>query len=207
MFALKAVPELATAWFLYSIWLEPLRFGDGWLKVGVMTLLLEFFVVHSAGFMAVVMYDPETSRKKRALQVLGLSLFYILFISGFALGFDAWWMLSAFAWLVFSKLQAIWSDGPPTEKDRFIAIASWALSVAVYLLSVGASVMNDWPPLGVTSEVREAAGFTGGGEWEKDPWRALVAGVIYFSVMGFSRPLFALWQRGGKKEKQNLDPR
>jgi hypothetical protein len=200
MVALKAVPELVSAWILYAIWMEPLRFGEGWFKAGVLTMLLEFFVVHATGFMSVLMYDPESSRKKRSLQVLGLSVFYVLFISAFAFGFDAWWMLYAFGWLVFSKLQAIWSSGPPTEKDRFIAMASWALGVAAYLGAVGLSVSYDIPPMGVTPEIRDAAGFTGSGEWERDPWRALAGGVAYFAVMGLSRPLFALWQASGRKE-------
>jgi hypothetical protein len=103
-------------------------------------------------------------------------------------------MLGAFAWLCFGKLQAVWSDGPPTEKDRFVAMASWALSVAVYLGAVGVSVSYDIPRLGATDAIRDAAGFTGSGEWEREPWRALAGGVLYFVIMGLSRPLFAIWQ-------------
>jgi len=195
MAMLKALPELFSAWILYTLWAEPERFGMEWFRSGVLTMLLEFFVVHATGFMSVLMYDPETSKSTRSLQIGGLGLFYFLFIGAFAWGFNASWMLWAFAWLCFSKLQAVWTGGPPTEKDRFVAMASWALSVAVYLGSVAASVILDLPRLGVTDRIRDAAGFdANGGVWEAEPHRALAGAVLYFAIMGLSRPLFARWQ-------------
>ena len=174
--------------------MEPLRFGIEWFRGGVFTLLLEFFVIHASGFMAVLMYDPQTSRRARMLQVAGLSVFYVLFISGFAWGFGAWWMVGAFAWLTFSKLQAIWTGAPPTEGDRAHAIASWALSVVVYIGSViGTAFPDNVPMLGATPGVRDAAGFDGKstGLWESEPHRALAGAVLYFTIMGLSRPLLA----------------
>lgn len=193
---LKAIPELISAGMLYALWAEPLRFGAEWFRSGVFALLLEFFVIHAGGFMAVLVYDPDTSRTARSLQIAGLSVFYLLMISAFAWGFDAWWMLYAFLWLLFSKLQAIWSGGAPVERDRAVAITSWALSVAVFLGSVGATAALDVPRLGVTDAVRDAAGFSGTstGLWEAEPWRALAGAVLYFTIMGLSRPLFARWQ-------------
>ena len=193
---LKALPELASAALLLGLWIEPQRVGVEWFRSGVFTLILEFFVINASGFMAVLMYDPETPARKRALQVAGLGAGYLVFISAFAWGFDAWWMLAAFAWLCFSKLQAIWSGAAPTERDRGAAIVSWALSVAVYLGAVFATVMLDVPMLGVTPEVRDAAGFDAtGGVWEAEPHRAIAGAVLYFTLMGLSRPFFALAQK------------
>ena len=183
---LKAVPELISAAILFALWYEPQRFGAEWFRSGVMTLLLEFFVIHASGFMAALMYDPDTPAGKRMLQVTGLGLFYLLF-------------MSAFAWLCFGKLQAIWTGAAPVERDRQIAMLSWALSVVVYLGSVGATVAMDVPRLGVTDAVRDAAGFSGTstGLWEAEPWRALAGAALYFALMGLSRPLFARWQARG----------
>jgi hypothetical protein len=77
-------------------------------------------------------------------------------------------------------------------------MASWALSVAVYLGAVAATAMLDVPRLGVTDAVRDAAGFDGSskGLWEAEPWRALAGAVLYFAAMGLSRPLLARWQAG-----------
>jgi hypothetical protein len=196
MVLLKALPELISAAILLDLWLHPLRFGTEWFRAGVLTLLLEFFVIHSSGFMAVLLYDPEKPKRKRALQVGGLAAGYLLFMSAFAWGFDAWWMLLAFAWLSLTKILGIWSGTQPIEKDRYVAISSWALSIAVYLAAVAATaIMEDVPQLGVTEAIRDAAGFNAeGGVWEASPWRALAGGVVYYAVMALSRPLFALWR-------------
>jgi len=195
MIFLKALPELFSAGILLALWIEPQRFGLDWFRSGVLTPLLEFFVIHASGFMAVLMYDPVTPARTRALQVAGLGAGYLLFISAFAWGFDAWWMLWAFAWLCFGKLQAIWSGAPPVERDRSVAITSWALSVAVFIGSVCLTVFTDVPRFGVSDAIRDAAGFKAdGGAWESEPYCALAGAVLYFTIMGLSRPLFALWQ-------------
>jgi hypothetical protein len=191
-FFLKAFPELLSAAILLALWIEPLRFGTGWFRSGVLTLLLEFFVIHASGFMAVLMYDPETPRARRALQVGGLGAGYLVFVGAIAWGVDAWWMVAAFVWLCFSKLQAIWSGAAPTERDRTLAIVSWALSVTAYLGMVALTAFADVPALGVTPEIRDVAGFDAhGGLWEAEPHRALAGAVLYFTLMGLSRPLLA----------------
>ena len=178
--ALKAVPELLSAALLLALWVEPQRFGAEWFRAGVLTLLLEFFVLNAGGFLAFLMYDPETSARKRILRVAALGAGYLAFISAFALAFDAWWMLTAFAWLCFSKIQAIWTGAPPTERNQFHAGASWALGVAVYLGAVFLSAMvYPLPPLGVGPEILEGARFDAksSGIWEAEPHRAL-AGAL-----------------------------
>lgn len=176
--ALKAVPELLSAALLLALWVEPQRFGIEWFRAGVLTLLLEFIVINASGFMAHLMYNPETSARDRSLVVAALGAVYLLFISGYALAFDAWWMLGAFAWLIFGKLQAIWTGAPPTERDRMNAGGCWGLSVAVFLGAVLLSVMvYPLPPLGAGPEFRDAAGFNAkGGVWEAEPHRALAGG-------------------------------
>ena len=194
--ALKAIPELLSAALLLALWIEPQRFGAEWFRAGVLSLLLEFFVLNAGGFMAFLMYDPETSARKRSLQVAALGAGYLVFISAFAFAFDAWWMLSAFAWLCFSKIQAIWTGAPPTERDRMHAGASWALGVAVYLAAVLLSVMvYPLPALGVGPEILDAARFDAKSSsvYEAEPHRALAGGVLYFTLMGLSRPFFAAY--------------
>ena len=175
----------------------------------MLTLLLEFFVLNASGFLAFMMYDPETSARKRSLQVAALGAGYLVFISAFALAFDAWWMLGAFAWLCFSKIQAIWTGGQPTERDRWHAGASWALGVAVFLGAVLLSVMvYPLPPFGAGPEMRDAAGFdANGGVWEAEPHRALAGGVVYFALMGLCRPFLA-WAnaRPPREQERNVRP-
>jgi len=193
--ALKAIPDLLNAALLLWLWVEPQRFGTEWFRAGVLTLLLEFIVVNASGPMAGLMYNPKTSARKRSLQVAALGAVYLVFISGYALGFDAWWMLGAFAWLLFGKLQAIWTGAPPTERDLMHAGASWGLSVAVLLGTVLLSVTVDVPQLGASPEFRDAAGFNAKGSsvYDAEPHRLLAGAVLYFALMGLCRPFLAAY--------------
>jgi hypothetical protein len=203
MLLLKALPELLNAAFMLALWMVPSYFGIEWFRAGVLTMLLEFFAVHAGGFMMVAVSASDVSKKMRTLWLLGLAGFYLLFMSGFAWGFDAWWMLGAFAWLCFGKVQAVWTGAEPTDTDRSVAAASWAFSVVAYLGSVAVTVIPAWVPiLGVTPRVVDAAGFDArGGVWEAEPHRALAGAVLYFAIMGLSRPLFARWQQQGGAQK------
>lgn len=189
----KALPELISAAVLAALWIEPQRFDISWFRAGALALLLEFFAIHAGGFMAITVTDPEVTKRTRTLRLLGWTAGYLAFVSLFALGFQAWWMVPAFAWFCFSKLQAIWMGGEITERDRWHAVVSWALSVAVFLGAVAATAILDVPVLGAGPEFRDAAGFDGNstGLWEAQPHRAIAGAVLYFTIMGLSRPIFA----------------
>ena len=58
---LKAFPDLLSAALLFALWAEPERFGIEWFRSGVLALMLEFFVIHAGGFMAVTVTDPEAT--------------------------------------------------------------------------------------------------------------------------------------------------
>jgi hypothetical protein len=188
---LTAIPDLLTALGLLLIWERPDITGAAWVASGVVTLVLEFFVVHGSGFFAVIMFG-DGSRINRSLYLLGLAALYLLLVCAFAWGLHAWWMVGAFCWLVFGKIQAVWT-GPLTparrEQEQRAAIIAWAASVPCFLAAVFASAFIEWPPFGVTPQVVAAAGFTGGGLWEAQPYTALAGGVLYFSAMAFVRGL------------------
>ncbi len=189
----RALPELISAAVLAALWIEPQRFDPSWFRAGVLALMLEFFAIHAGGFMAVTVTDPEASKRVRTLRLLGWTAGYLAFVSLFALGFQAWWMVPAFAWFCFSKLQAIWMGGEITERDRSHAIVSWALSVAAFLGAVAATAILEVPALGAGPAMRDAAGFDGASEglWESEPHRAIAGAVLYFTIMGLSRPVLA----------------
>ena len=188
---LKAIPDLASAGLLLALWIEPQRFGIEWFRAGVYALLLEFFVLHAGGFLAVVVNDPQDAPRKRALWAGGLGAGYLLFVALIAYSLDAAWMIAAFVWFGFSKVQGAWS-ATPTERDRFHAIAGWAMGVVLYLGTVVATVSFDVPELGATAALREAAGFDPkGGVWEAEPQRALAGAAIYFALTGIGRAILA----------------
>ena len=152
----RGLPDFVTAYALYAAWSEPARFGMEWFRASAFLMLLEFFVIHAGGFMAVTVVDPEASKRTRVF-----------------------------------RLQPVWTQAPPTERDRSHAVTAWALSVAVWLGAVFLTVEYDVPELGVSEELRNDWGFTGGGMWESEPQRALAGGVVYFGLMGLLRPLLA----------------
>ena len=187
---LSAIPDLLTAAGFLLIWMRTDLTGAAWVATGVATMLLEFFVVHASGFFAVILYG-DGSRTRRSFYLAGLASLYLLLISGYAWAMHAWWMIGAFFWLTLGRGVAIWTSSASDNREQlqWVAMSTWAAGVACYLGAVAASVTRDWPAYGVTAEVIQAAGFSGGGEWEAQPYRALVAGAFYFGVMGLLRPL------------------
>lgn len=184
-----ALPDAITCALFVLTWLEPFRFGPDAVKTGLIVMLLEFLVVHSSGFFAVLVYDPETSRGRRTLYVLGLSLFYLLFVLAWALSFSEWWPLGAFAWLIGSRLGAIWLAPVPLEVERTRQIVLWALSVVLYLAGVGATIESPLPHFGITPEVVPALGIEGGGLWLEQPHRVIAFGAVYFGALAMAKLL------------------
>ena len=62
---------------------------------------------------------------------------------------------------------------------------SWAASVAAYLFAVTIGAVAEPPALGLTQVVVKAQEFTVGGLWTEKPQTAIVAGAIYFTIIGF----------------------
>lgn len=192
-----ALPDAVTCALFVLTWLEPFRFGPAAVKTGLIVMLLEFLVVHSSGFFAVLVYDPEASRAKRTLSVLGLSLFYLLFVLAWALSFGEWWPLGAFAWLIGSRLGSIWIDPVPLENERTRQIVFWALSVVLYLGGVLATVDTPLPHFGIPPEIVPALGITGGGLWLEQPHRVIAFGALYFGGLAAVK-LFVPALAGGR---------
>lgn len=175
-----ALPDAITCGLFVLTWFEPFRFGPAAVKTGLIVMLLEFLVVHSSGFFAVLVYDPEASRAKRTLSVLGLSLFYLLFVLAWAASFSEWWPLGAFAWLIGSRLGSIWIDPLPLENERTRQIVFWAVSVVLYLAGVFATVDTPLPHFGIPPELVPSLGLSGGGVWIEEPHRVIAFGALYF---------------------------
>lgn len=175
-----ALPDALTCGCFALTWIEPLRFGADAVKTGLIVMLLEFLVVHSSGFFAVLVYDPEASRARRTLCVLGLGLFYLLFVLAWAASFGEWWPLGAFAWLIGSRLGSIWIDPLPLEDERTRQIVFWAVSVVLYLGGVVATVATPLPHFGMPPELVPSLGLSGGGVWIEEPHRVIAFGALYF---------------------------
>ncbi len=179
----SALPDLLLAGTFALVWLDPSRSGLPSVRRLVMTVLLEFFIVHSSGFMGVIAIGNR-NRPRAVWLTLGLGAFYTLFIGAFAIGSSDWWLLGSFWLLMANRLLGLLIGQAPDDRREFLIMGTWAFTVAAYLLAVGIGVMANVPALGITASVIDARGFSVGGLWTEHPQTALAAGAIYFAIVG-----------------------
>jgi hypothetical protein len=185
--ALMAAPDAATAaLFLYG-WLRPLGWHHDLVKNLILVILMEFLVVHSAGFLGMTLLNERSSRARKSVTLVGLSAFYMLFVVGFCLGMDAWWPVPVFLWLLGAKFVSVWFGPTTTEQDRVRMLSQWGMAVGFYLLAVFVGILVPLPRLGLTPAVVGQLGLPGGGEWIDRPHTALSAGFIYFSLLALMK--------------------
>jgi len=170
-------------------------------KTAMLTMLLEFFLVHATGFFTVFANDRHGSKWKRIGAMAGLSSFYALMIGAFALSFDAWWPLLAFGWLLVGKVAwVLTSQADPDDPDGSEAtgrqMAAWAGSVVLFLGGVVLTSVGDVPRWGMTEALQPGFGLdmASTGLWESQPHRVVAFGVLYFGAMLVAKALLALWR-------------
>lgn len=180
---LASIPDFALAGAFLVTWINPYVLGELAVQYFLLTMLLEFIIVHSSGFMGSVAFSggPMLSRMRH---ILGLGLFYSLFVGGFALGFSTWWPLYAFWGLTLNRMLGVLIGDAPVGQERKYVRAGWALSVMYYLGGAFATVLLPVPALGLTHEVRTALDLPGEGMWVDEPQRVLAFGVVYFALTG-----------------------
>lgn len=184
----SALPDFLAAGTFLITWLAPATFGATMVAHLVLVMLLEFLVVHSAGFMGFIIYGDGTRHVKLAM-VLGLTFFYALFAAGFGLSFGTWWPVQALVVLTLNRCTPLFFGPTPAESQIERVAAGWAASVVFYLGGAFATLIPDVPAFGITPEVIAAQGFTAGGVWPEQPYRAVAFGVLYFAAQG-------LWELG-----------
>lgn len=175
-----ALPDLATGIACLVVWVAPFSFGQDAVKTVVLMMLMEFLLVHGAGFFTAVAFMDDLSRAKRLLAMSGLLLFYALFVAAFAWSFRAWWPVGVFLWLAIGK--ATWIFTSPrdraAEMDRQTKV--WAFSVAMYLAAVFGGLLLPLPRLGISEAILPQLGLPGSGEWIERPHVAVAGMAFYF---------------------------
>ena len=90
----SALPSFALSVLFLVTWIAPAAFGDKMISYLMLVMLMEFINVHAAGFMGnAIISDADRTRK--ATMIIGLGLFYTLFVGAFAFAFKQWWPLGA----------------------------------------------------------------------------------------------------------------
>lgn len=193
--AWAALPDALTALMFGAVWCFPFVFGPLSVKTAMLTMLVEFFLIHATGFFTAIANQPTVRPGLRIGGVLGLSLFYLLMIGAFAWSFGEWWPLLAFGWLAIGKLVWIWRGTQVTSDDDAWQMTAWAGSVAAYLLACFATALAPVPRLGMAADLQPEFGFGDGqgGLWIEEPHRVVAMGALYFALLCVAKLLAARW--------------
>ncbi|MFC1845112.1 hypothetical protein ACFLZ5_10035 [Thermodesulfobacteriota bacterium] len=188
----SGVMGAAPCWVLVVLfvmtWQTPMAVDEGrWVKLGVGIMLLEFILVHSGGFFAAFSQKKDKAGRPIRLShrvgfMLGLLCFYTIFAVCFSLEFNSWTLFWIFCWVTVSRFLAMFFDA---EDGAHIMMQRSGVSALLYISSAFLSIFIRLPRAGLTEEVlNKIYPGRGGGEWERDPQQALLAGMVYFGFLG-----------------------
>lgn len=185
-----ALPDLGMAAFCLVVWIDPMLFGPQVVRYIVLTMLLEFIVVHSAAFMGSVavgaLQVKPLLRYGPTVGIIGLGAMYSLFVLGFCLAFKTWWPMAAFWLLTINRLLGvIIGQGRNDAETKQLVMGGWAVGAMAYLFGAFFTTLVPLPRLGIDPGIVNGAGLPGEGLWIDEPWRAVVFGMIYFGLIGW----------------------
>ena len=195
--ALSLLPDVLSVSFFLVVWSDPLALGPGAVKTAMLTMLLEFFLVHATGFFAFLSNTAEFGKWRRIGAIAGLSSFYLLMVGAYALSYGQWWPLLAFGWLAAGKVAWVWMNPRGDEDAIGRQMAAWAGSVVLFLGGVVLTSVQDVPRWGMTADVQPLFGLDMASEglWESQPHRVVAFGALYFGLTLAAKALLVLWDR------------
>lgn len=173
------LPDIALAVTYLVTWLVPTAFGDDMVRALVTTLLLEFFVIHSAAFMGVAAVAPFP-RGLRVAIVVGLGAIYMAILWPVSQITGQPWMVWAFWALVLNRLWALAAPAVATGLHSSRPVQSeWTTTGLRYVCLAAVMSLLPLPALGLGA----GGGWPrppGGGVWIDAPQHAMALGVFYF---------------------------
>ena len=190
----SAIPDFVMGLAFLATWIEPASIGEDMISSLAQVMILEFIIIHSAGFMASVIYGDASKWKKMRI-LFGLGLFYVVFVVGFSFGFRSWWPLIAFGGLMFNRMLSVLTGQAGQGKEYEFFKNMWGVNVASYLVSLFAVLLFPLPAFGVSSNALSHLNM--GGDFIEQPHKMIVWGFLYFSLMG----LYELRAKSEKREK------
>lgn len=167
-------------------WVSPGLLGVERVRDVVLLMLMEFVVIHSSAFMGTAAWGGFGGRWPRGVAIVGLGLFYSLFVGGFALVFKTWAPLAGFWLLTLNRLSGALL-APAEGEDASRVMKGWATSTFFYLIAVFTTTFLPIPALGITPEVIDAADIPGdSGLWVSKPYTVVAAGFLYYTACALS---------------------
>jgi hypothetical protein len=190
---LSAIPDFGLAALFLITWLVPRAFQEKMVSYLILLMLLEFIIIHSSAFLG-QLWVSKLPKGIRVLALLGMGLFYSLFVAAFSATQGEWWPMVAFWGLTFNKVGAVLLGRVPEGEEKEQIAESWVATVLFYLAFGLATSVLPLPGLGINAEVIRLQEFSANssGLWLEQPQRVMLFGFLYFSALG----LFTLFQRG-----------
>jgi len=187
-----ALPDAITSGVFATTWVAPAVTGIASVDRLTQVMLMEFIVVHSTVFYALIAAAGEVARGKRLVWLAGLSSLYLLFVVGFAIADHSTWPLFAFAWLFVSRFAHIWTRPVQSAAETSGMVKLWLASVLAYLFGALLTSLLPLPRLGMTPEIVGALQQPGSsGEWVERPQAVLAFGMLYFAIQAWIKYLLA----------------
>jgi hypothetical protein len=179
---LSSIPDFLMGLAFLATWIDPTSLGDDMVSYMFQVMLLEFIIIHSAGFMSGVIYG-NSPRAQKIKIIIGLGLFYTLFVAGFAVGFNSWWPVIAFWGLMFNRMMSVLTGQTETGKENEFVKNLWGLNVFCYLVSIFVVIFLPLPALGVSSS--DLSHLNMSGDFVDQPEKMMAWGFLYFSMVGW----------------------
>lgn len=191
---LAALPDFGLAAFALITWIRPSVFGLHWIRWFVLLMLVEFIVVHSSAFLGTIAFSRESAVRRIKGTIL-VSLFYTVFLVGFALGFKTWWPIVTFWLLSANRLAGVLLGQAPSGAEQELIKRGWAAGAVFYILGVMVTILLPLPRLGINPHVVAQLDLPGSGEWISHPHRAVAFAFVYFLAVALSERKGHQWAR------------
>ena len=180
-----ALPDAVTSFIFLVAWIAPTALGPQWVKDLMLTMLIEFIVMHSGVFYSAIVGGAAGARAQRSLLLIGLTAFYMLFIIGFSVAFKSTWPIFAFGWLFVSRFATIWIHPQLSARATAAMASQWAASAVFYLVGVFVTLLLPLPSLGLTREFVASMQLSGSGAWIDHPHIVIAFGALYFGAQSW----------------------
>lgn len=179
---MDASPDFIMALAFLATWIEPTALGNNMLNYFSLIMLLEFIIIHSAGFMGFAIISGKTIFQKIS-RVIGLGLFYSLFVWAFCASTGETWPMAAFWILLLNRILGGIFEKESETTFQTVVMVRWGWSVFCYLISIAFSAMMPIPRFGWSDEIVQQLGSGGKGLWLEQPHTLLAAGFFYFLLI------------------------
>ncbi len=180
---MNATPDLVMGLAFLATWIEPTALGSNMHIYFVTIMLLEFITIHSAAFMAFAIISG-TSKIKKIIRVIGLGIFYSLFISAFTAGNSGIWPLYAFWLMILNRIFSVIFGETEAATQQVVLMFSWGWGVFCYLIAIFFTSMVPLPAFGWTEEYVKGLTGSASGLWFDTPQALMAAGFLYFTSVG-----------------------